>query len=299
MMISGSDRMKLIAMVDSKEMMASLSQADAYLVGIAGFSTNFSGYVTLAELEEIISSGLVDGKELFVSLNKNMHDADLEPLKTLLSSLNKLPIAGIFYYDVALVQLKQRGLCKHNLIWHQEHMTTNYDTCRFWQNHGVLGACLSSEITLAEIEAIRNQVTMPLIVLVFGYIPMFVSKRHLVTNYQKTFSFPVDKTRYTLKKEGQTYPIVNDQLGTQVYSAHILNGLSEKLVLEQAGIDYGLCNFAFLPSETWGPILDKFREVNQANVTTLESEVDLLCEHNTDKGFFYKETIFRVKKYEK
>lgn len=299
MMISGSDSMKLIAMVDSKEMIESLSQADAYLVGIAGFSTNFSGYVTLDELKEIIASGLVDNKELFVSLNKNMHDADLEPLKKLLIALNQLPIAGIFYYDVALIQLKQMGLCKHALIWHQEHMTTNYDTCQFWQDHGVTAVCLSSEITLAEIEAIKRKITMPLIVPVFGYIPMFVSKRHLVTNYQKTFSLSANGTCYVLRKEGRGYPIINDQTGTQVYSAHILNGLSEKLLLEQAGIAYGLCNFAFLPKEKWGPILEKFVQVNQANVTTLEAEVDLLCGHNTDKGFFYKETIFRVKKYEK
>lgn len=279
---------------EKKQVFDLLPYTDAFLFGLDGFSRNFGCYYTLEELKELVFK--LDGKEVFISINKNIHEKDLPSLRELLKSLNQLPIKGIYYYDAALVTMKQEGLIQHPLIWHQEHLTTNYETCNFWKNLGVKGTCLSSEITLEEILEIKKNTDMDLIVPIFGYISMFVSKRNLVRNYLETFSIEEQGSHYKLEKEGSFYPIVNDKWGTQVYSSRILNGLSEMLILKKAGISYVLLNGFQLNPTVFQKILNCYNSVTEENKKLLEQEISLLLDDNIDKGFLYKETVYRVKK---
>lgn len=292
--------MKYMMVVNQKEMIEEvLELCDAFLFGIQDYSVNFPYYVSLNELKELLPILKLKKKEVFVSLNKNFHHEELEGLKQLLNELKTLEIDGIFYYDVALVTLKKEGMIPFPLIWSQEHLTTNYDTCNFWQKQGVDMALLSGEITLDEILEIRKHTIMKLIVPIFGYLPMFVSKRHLVKNYLEKFQLSKNDTTYFIKKEGNTYPIIDHKYGTEVYSASILNGLTESTILKEENIDYGLITSFMIETDDMVTILKKFHEVDKTTAPKLEEEINLLLEKPTDKGFFYKETVFRVKKYEK
>ena len=62
---------------------------DSYLIGIDGLSVNMPIYYSIDEVESLSSS-----KEIFVSLNKNMHSSDLELLESILVRLSKLDIKG-------------------------------------------------------------------------------------------------------------------------------------------------------------------------------------------------------------
>ena len=140
---------------------------------------------------------------------------------------------------------------------------------------------------------------MKLIVPIFGYLPMFVSKRHLVNNYLEKFSLNGNQEQYFIKKEGNTYPIIDNKLGTEVYSSYILNGLEESIKLREINIDYLLFNSFMINQETMKNILNIYHGVTKENVYELEKKINQELDQQTDKGFFYKETIFRVKKYEK
>lgn len=284
---------------DEKEVLKTLPYVDSYLFGIKGFSRNFEHYYTLEELKPLIVELKKNQKEVFLSINKNMHTSDLEPLKVLLKECEVLKIDGIFYYDISLVKLKKDGWFDLPLVWHQEHMTTNYETCNFWEKQGVSMACLSSEITLEEIIEIKQNTKMGLIVPIFGYLPMFVSKRNLVKNYIERFQLEGRGIEYQIKKEGYTYPIVNDEMGTQVYSSHILNGMEESLLLEKENIDYFLFYSFHIEPECMVDVLKAYRSLTRENVLLEEEKMDQMLKGNTDKGFFYKETVFRVKKNEK
>lgn len=291
--------MKKIIVTNNQSMIEEVfPYVDAYLFGVKGYSTNMPIYYSLDELEPIIRDLHKQKKEVFISLNKNMHSHDLDGLKELLKRLDHLPISGIFYYDVALVQLKKEGLFHLPIIWNQEHLATNYDTCLFWKNIGVDMACLSNEITLEEIKTIRKNLDMPLIVPIFGYLPMFVSRRHLVQNYTSKFALESKDRLHYLKKEGYCYPIIDDETGTEVYSSQILNGLSESLVLDQIGIDYLLFYSFQISNQDMKKVLQLFSKINDANKNEVEGEMNSLFP-NLDKGFFYKETVFKVKKNEK
>lgn len=281
------------------EVKNSISYVDAYLFGIDGLSVNFERYMTLEELIPIISFLKENGKEVFLSLNKNMHHRDLTLLEETLTACCGLAIDGIFYYDASVVMMKQEGIFDLPLIWSQEHLATNYDTCLFWKKEGVSKVLVSSEITLDEIMTMEKKCDMDLIVPIFGYLPMFASKRNLVHNYLERFSISSDERFHWIKKEGYQYPIINDHTGTQVYSSHILNGMNEMLTLKEAGVSYFLFNSFHIKTDTMMEVLKQYQTVTRENVLEKEELLDTLLEGNTDKGFFYKETVFRVKRNEK
>lgn len=288
--------MKKIIMVNSTEMIEEvLPYVDGYLFGIKGYSTNMPIYYSLAELKPMITKLTKAGKEVFISLNKNMHASDLDGLRLLLQELDTLSIAGIFYYDIALVTLKKEGVYHLPIIWNQEHLTTNYNTCLFWKEQGVDMVSLSSEITLDEITNIREHIDMPIIVPIFGYLPMFVSRRHLVQNYLEKFAMEDSQGLHYIKKEGYAYPIIDDETGTEVYSHHILNGARESLILEEVGIDYVLLNSFQIATNVMVEVLKCYQQITKENKEEVEGKLASLIP-NLDKGFFYKETIFKVKK---
>ncbi|MEG0826162.1 MAG: U32 family peptidase [Bacilli bacterium] len=263
---------------------------NAYIVGIEGLSVNLPTYFTLKEILEIRSQ---TNNEIFISLNKNMYNSDLELLTKVLIELEKIDIKGILYYDIALVNLKQKLNLKKDLVWAQEHLTTNSLTCEFWHNEGVRGTYLSSEITLEEVLEIRKNTKMELMINIFGYVPIFTSARHLVTNYLDTFNIEDNSKINYIEKEGKTYPIVNE-INTTVYSNSILNGIEEYLVLSDNLFEYVVINSFNIDDTKLLKILEMFKTVNVGNVKEYNNIINSYF--NTDKGFLYKETIYKVNK---
>ena len=57
--------------------------------------------------EELITICNENDKEIFISLNKNMFNKDLEILEYTLLQLDNLKLNGILYYDIAIVNFKK------------------------------------------------------------------------------------------------------------------------------------------------------------------------------------------------
>lgn len=283
---------KIITIPTNDNLPILCSYSDAVLLGIKDMSTNLPNSYTVDEIKGIIDT--YKDLEFFVALNKNMHSKDLDILKNMLIEIDKLNIAGVFYYDIAVLGYHKELELKTPLVWSQEHLTTNYATMNYWREEGVTYTYVSSEITLDEILDIKKKTDMNLIVPIFGYLPMFVSKRNLVKNYLEYFDLNKESKVYSLHKENKYYPIDNTELGTVVYSSHILNGLREFKLLEEAGVSYVTLNSYRIDDLKFREVLKLYRD--------RKYEMDDVIENmfpNIDKGFLYKETIYRVKKNEK
>ncbi len=287
----GCDSMKILT-IPSKKSEKILT--DGVILGIQNLSVNMPFYISIEDLNEY-KKLKEEGKKVFIMLNKNMHNKDLESLKKTMLELEKYPIDGVFYYDISIVRLKKELQITYPLIWSQEHLTTNAGTCNFWASHGVKGTYLSSEITLEEIKEIRKNTDVSLFVNVFGYLPMFDSKRHLVKNYLECFGLEENGNLYYLEKEGKTYPIIDDNNGTVVYSAHILNAITEILELERMGIEYAILNSFLIEENVFCQIVSLLQNLTEGNKEQVESSVNELCRQNVDKGFLYTETIYKIK----
>lgn len=263
-----------------KQIEACDAYIDGFIVGLNGLSVNMNLYLTIEEINNIKTD-----KEIFVALNKNIHNADLDNLKMALTSLTN--IKGILYYDAAVVRIYNQLKPKYDLVWSQEHLATSAVTCNYWHKNNVNYAYLSAEITLNEILEISESTEMKLIVPIFGHLPMFVSKRHLVKNYLEYYNLEDNSKINYLEKEGNIYPIIDNEV-TEVYSTNILNGISVLEELE-GKIDYVTLN-AFNIDD------DQFLEVCRIYKTKKDQTKISEMFSNIDTGFLHKETIYRVKK---
>ena len=253
---------------------------DGIIIGVKDLSINVNLYLTVDEI-----NNLNIDKEIFVALNKNMHNNDLETLEATMKSLKN--INGILYYDAAVVAIYNEINPIYDLVWSQEHMTTSSVTCNYWEEKGAKSVYLSGDITLEEILNIRNSTDMKLIVPIFGYLPMFVSKRHLVKNYLECFNIKDNSKIYYLEKNDQKYPILDNDL-TSVYSANILSSIDAFKTLEENNIDYVTFNSFNINDSDFKEVLKIYSGKSSKKVEEIFS--------NLDTGFLYKETYYRVKK---
>ena len=179
-------------------------------------------------------------------------------------------------------------------MWGQEHLTTNPLTSNFWNSFGSKYTLVSGEITKEEILEMKKNSLSKLIVTVFGYLPMFVSERHLVKNYLKTFDLRDSSKINYIENNGNIYPIIDNSLGTIAYSAHVLNGINEVAEFKENGVDYILLNPYLIEEDKFEMVLNLFNNVNSDNVSEYSKQIEE--NFDCDNGFLNKETIYKVKK---
>lgn len=275
LLIGGNNMTKIAAIVNNVQQAQNIQNyIDTYLLPIKDFSINYTNSFTLDEINKLKSLN----KEIFVIVNKNIHNTELENLIKLLKQIEKLSIQGIIFYDIAIVNLKHKLNLKTPLVWAQEHLTTNYGTINYWYDKGATYTYLSSELTKREIDEITNHTKAKLFLTIFGYIPMFTSRRHLVQNYLDTFKLQSNSHIHQIQKEGKSYIISDTKFGTTVYSNYILNATNESF----PNIDYLVFNSNLIDEQQFLTVLKDYQNKHENSFPK-------------ETGFLYQETIYKVK----
>lgn len=268
---------------------SNIKNADGFLFGLKGFSTE-SSLVSLDELESM------DCSKVFISLDKNMFNEDLDDLEDVLVSLDKFSLRGVLFYDLSVLSIVKRLGLKLNLIWNQNFLVTNYKTCNFYLEEGVWGASVSSEITIDEIEELASNTKLNLMVNIFGYQLMAFSKRKLVSSY---FDYIDDFNKLDLnymKEKDNSYPVIEGDLGTKFLSSYILCGLRYINRLKNCGIKYLILDGNLIDDDVFVNIYNIFSSAldsSDVELLSLEGKVNSLID--TSLGFFDKKTIYKVK----
>lgn len=268
--------------------------ADAIVVGIENLSVNFLE-IKVSDIPQLTEKVHSKSKKIFISINKNMHNHNLSEVEEILKKCEELLVDGIFYCDVAILNIHNRLSLNIPLVWSAEHLATNYNTINYWVRNGAKYAFLSNEITLDEIKEIKNNTSIPLIAQAFGYIPMYVSKRHAIDNYLKHFNLSTDSKEFYIFKEEKKYPILERYDNTEIYSYFILNAIDE---YADSNIDYLLLNGFKIDIDIFIKVIDMFKTVTKENSVEYKESIDRMFD-STGLGFLYKEAIYQVKKNEK
>ena len=268
--------------------------ADAIVVGIESLSVNFLE-IKVSDIPQLTEKVHSKSKKIFISINKNMHNHNLSEVEEILKKCEELLVDGIFYCDVAILNIHNRLSLNIPLVWSAEHLATNYNTINYWVRNGAKYAFLSNEITLDEIKEIKNNTSIPLIAQAFGYIPMYVSKRHAIDNYLKHFNLSTDSKEFYIFKEEKKYPILERYDNTEIYSYFILNAIDE---YADSNIDYLLLNGFKIDIDIFIKVIDMFKTVTKENSVEYKESIDRMFD-STGLGFLYKEAIYQVKKNEK
>ena len=146
-----------------------------------------------------------------------------------------------------------------------------------------------------EVKEIVNNTNTSLIAQAFGYVPMYVSKRHAIDNYLKHFKLKTSSRDFYIFKEEKKYPILERKDNTEIYSYFILNGIAEYVDIN---IDYLLINGFKIELDKLLEVISLFKTVTSDNKDKYKERIDSMFD-NTDLGFLYKEAIYQVKRNDK
>ena len=284
--------MKVLVEVANKEISNYIDSCDALLLGLENFSVLNSVTFSLAEIEEIINK--YPEIEIFVKMDKNIFNKEIDEVRRVLLELEQMSIRGVFFYDLAILELKQELSLSLDLVWSQTHMVTNTRTCDYYFHQGVHYALLSKEITLDEIVSIAKESSISTIVEVVSLPSVGYSRRRLVHNYYEDLGENGSSTLSVLEKiTNKNYLVKEEENGTGFLLDEVLNGTSVISSLYQADVDYvlfreeGIPSFLELLHDTKKYIVDGCSDA---------SYVEKYKKLGDSTGFFFKKTIYRVKK---
>ena len=271
--------------------------AKAFLFGIKDLSINPTSIVNIKTLT-YIKKKLNKDIKLFVSIDKNLFDEELDKVEKVLLELEKLKIDGVFFYDLGLLQIVKENNIKIPLIWNQNYLVTNYETCNYYKEKGVLGAVLSSEITMDDMLLIAKNTKLDLFVNMFGYQTMAVSKRKLITSYYKYLNKFNIIRKHKIFKENKSYEIIENKDGTVFLSNYILNGLPLLNNFKKSNIKYCILDQKNIKNKDFFKIITIYKDCldnkkSKEYLDKIASEIN-----NTSLGFFNKKTIYKVKNNE-
>ena len=267
--------------------------AKTLLFGLKDLST-YENEISLEELNKY------KDKEIYLALDKNMFNEDLPKLEESLKEIDKLNIKGILFYDLAVLHISKRLNLKTPLIWNQNFLVTNYKTCNFYEKQNIKDAVISGEITIEEIEQLAKNTKTDLYINAFGYQLMAISKRKLITNYfNHTKEKNQEKAHKMIEKEN-SYPIIENETCTKIYTKEVLNAVKYLNRLKQAGIKYIILNDILLDEEKFNKVAKIYEEAlnkNETDQELLEREMQIKdIINNTSTLFLDKKTIYKVKR---
>ena len=276
-------------LVEPKSKIIENIKCDGLILALNNYAVESVVYFDLDEIKEIKKSNL----EIFVKVNRNFFNEDIDGLKEVLKELDNIGINGVFFYDLAVLQIKKELDLKLPLIWNQTHMVNNYRTCDYYYSKGVEYALLGKEITLDEIKEIIEKSKISCMVEVISIPSVAFSKRKLVTNYYKDLGKDGDNNLLVKEKvTGDFYKVIEDDYGTCFYLNKITNGTSVIKDLYDVNCpyiilrEYGIDNFNELVDDTYSYVSGGCIDSNYL------SKYEKLGDST---NFFFKKTIYKVK----
>ena len=277
--------MKLLGVIRDNNYLEYLDNGlDGIILPLENFAVDYFKYYSISNIRECRKS---TDKLLYIVLNKMIFNNELNDLLSVLKELESIKIDGIFFYDLAVLNLIRENNLSINLIYNGTHMVTNSDTINLYNDLGVKGAYLSNEITKEEILNIRSNTKSDLFILLLGNPVVAMSRRSLLTSYfankNKSKS---DLITIKEPKSGQEFLVKEDSNGTTFFYNKRLNLSNVYKELKDSGINYGIIEQGDYSSL-------EYKELINAFVNFDKEKIDELAGHN--RGFLYRETIYKVK----
>jgi len=227
-------------------------------------------------VEEIID--LKVEKEKIVLINKIMHNKDIKLLKEILLKLKDSDIKKIIFYDLSVYTLfKELNITNIELVIGQEHLNRSIYSNNFYNSLGINYSYITSDITIDEIKEIKEKTNMKLFYTAYGRIPLFCSRRYLLTNYLDYINKDKKEGSYYIKNREDSLYISEEENATIIYS-DIVNLIND--IDDIKFIDYLVLDFNNISE--YKKIINKF----------INKEKD---DNTYYKGFYNIKTIFKVK----
>jgi len=286
--------------------------ATAFVVGDARFALVVRGSFGERELKEAVNLAHSLEKKIYLLVDAIYPNGLLAELAAYLQDVKYLPFAGIRVADLGAYMLVREIMPKMPVQLVDAMMLTNHETVNYWASKGITRGRLAHELTLDEVLEIKNHAACEIEVLIQGVPLMFTSRRKLVDNYldfHRTFGKNVtiaEDGNFLFDKERDLYyPIVQNEHGTHIYGGNDVCMVDNLAELLTAGIDsLYIESFTYQTEELVKVVQlykmavelvavdpEKYSKIGRA----LYAEVEKLQagKRRTDRGFYYKPTIYK------
>lgn len=236
---------------------------------------NLSIYPLELDIENIIDIANNTNKEITIAMNKMIHNKDLDLVRDVLYKIKNSKIKKILFYDLGIFNIVKKMNLNVELILSQEHLNASKNSNEFYYDKGISNVLITSDITCDEILDINSSTKMNIYYTVYGYLPIFYSRRYLLSNYFKYIGKDMNDDIYYIFNNDLRYMIKEYNYGTIIYSPliNLINELNKIKNINNIVIDLSYTNDI--------DIIDKF--INRDKID------------DTYTGFFSKKTIYKLK----
>lgn len=221
--------------------------ADAVYLGGKEFSLRaYAGNLTLHEIAEGLKFARERERRVYITVNVLARNRDIDRLPAYLEELARLGVDGLIVSDPGVLRLAARYASGLPITVSTQASVCNYETAAFYRELGARRLVLGRELSLPEIEEIKQKVDVELEVFVHGAMCVSYSGRCLLSHYmtgrganQGECAHPC-RYRYTLmeeKRPGQYYPIEEDDKGSYILNSRDLCLLEYLPLLIEMGVD--------------------------------------------------------------
>ncbi len=267
--------------------------------GLRAFSNNFEA----DEMEECVNYAHSIGKKCYITVNVIAHNKDFEGLKEYLQYLEKIGVDAVIVADVGIASFVKKYTNLQLHISTQANITNVY-SAKFFEDFGANRLILARELSLKEIEEIRN-VLRPeteLETFVHGAMCISYSGRCLLSNYfagrDSNAGACVQACRWEYaiaekNQQGQYYPIEEDKRGTYILNSKDLCMIKHLPELAKAGVSSFKIEGRMKSQYYVATIVNAYRrvldalEIGEEVTAELYDEVFKASHRNYTTGFYY------------
>ena len=188
---------------------------------------SLSIYPLELDIDNIIDIKNNTDKKVYVIINKMIHNNDLDMVREVINKINDSNIDGIIFYDLGVFNIIKKTNVNKELILSMEHLNAS---------------------TYNEVLDIKSNTGMNIFYMVYGYLPIFYSRRSLITNYFKYIDKENNSDRYYIYNDNMKYMVIEHNFGTIIYSplVNMINEIDKLSDIDNLIIDLSYNNDIYI-----------------------------------------------------
>lgn len=222
--------------------------ADAVYLGgnklnLRAFADNF----TNEQIKEGVEYAHKRGKKVYMTLNVIPHNGDLYGLEDYLKEIYSLEVDAIIVADPGIIATAREVVPDLEIHLSTQANNTNWRSAKFWYDQGVKRIVLARELTMKEINDIREHLPEECEIEAFihGSMCMSYSGRCVMSNYMTgrdsnrgACAQPCRYKYYLVeeKRPGEYFPIIEDDKGSYIMNSKDLCMIEHIPELMESGI---------------------------------------------------------------
>lgn len=222
--------------------------ADAvYLAGNRFGLRAYAGNFTDDEMKKAVEIAHEKGKKVYVTLNIIAKDEDFVGMEEYLKFLESIHIDAVIVADIGVMEFVRKTAPKLDIHISTQANIINSHTAKFFADLGVKRLILARELSLKEIQKLRENLpkSVQIEVFVHGAMCMAYSGRCLLSNYltgrdsNHGECVQACRWKYFVREVSRDdeLEVEEDEKGSYIFNSKDLNMLSHLKELEDIGVD--------------------------------------------------------------